>query len=179
MSLFCLGLAVLRRDLLAAARRGSEWSNPLVFFIMVCALFPLGIGPQPERLAELAPGILWVGLAGLIVGQRYRISQRLRRWHARADAVEPSSSVPTSDCKNARALAAKWLAPEFTFATTRRFAAFTHGGDGCLNGQLGVRQRGIEFYWRHRRRAHRRAAEGRIVAVTNHSTLIYSCAYFR
>lgn len=60
MSLFCLGLAVLRRDLLAAARRGSEWSNPLVFFIMVCALFPLGIGPQPERLAELAPGILWV-----------------------------------------------------------------------------------------------------------------------
>jgi heme exporter protein B len=60
MSLFGLGFAVLRRDLLAAARRGSEWSNPLVFFIMVCALFPLGIGPQPERLAELAPGILWV-----------------------------------------------------------------------------------------------------------------------
>jgi heme exporter protein B len=55
-----LTLAVLRRDLLAAARRGSEWSNPLVFFVMVCALFPLGIGPQPQRLAELAPGILWV-----------------------------------------------------------------------------------------------------------------------
>ncbi|MDF1693403.1 MAG: heme exporter protein CcmB [Zhongshania sp.] len=55
-----LVVAVLRRDLSAAARRGSEWSNPLVFFIMVCALFPLGIGPQPERLAELAPGILWV-----------------------------------------------------------------------------------------------------------------------
>ena len=27
---------------------------------MVCALFPLGIGPQPDRLADLAPGILWV-----------------------------------------------------------------------------------------------------------------------
>ncbi|MEX1669277.1 heme exporter protein CcmB [Zhongshania guokunii] len=57
---FSLVVAVLRRDLSAAARRGSEWSNPLVFFIMVCALFPLGIGPQPARLAELAPGILWV-----------------------------------------------------------------------------------------------------------------------
>ncbi|WP_414730056.1 heme exporter protein CcmB [Zhongshania aliphaticivorans] len=60
MTLFSLALAVLRRDLLAAARRGSEWSNPLVFFVMVCALFPLGIGPEPQRLAELAPGILWV-----------------------------------------------------------------------------------------------------------------------
>jgi heme exporter protein B len=55
-----LALAVLRRDVVASLRRGSEWSNPLVFFVMVCALFPLGIGPQPDRLAELAPGILWV-----------------------------------------------------------------------------------------------------------------------
>ena len=55
-----LVVAVLRRDVMASLRRGSEWSNPLVFFVMVCALFPLGIGPQPDRLAELAPGILWV-----------------------------------------------------------------------------------------------------------------------
>lgn len=52
--------AVLRRDIVASLRRGHEWSNPLVFFVMVCALFPLGIGPQADRLAELAPGILWV-----------------------------------------------------------------------------------------------------------------------
>ncbi|MEX1665688.1 heme exporter protein CcmB [Zhongshania arctica] len=55
-----LVFAVLLRDVVASLRRGSEWSNPLVFFVMVCALFPLGIGPQPDRLAELAPGILWV-----------------------------------------------------------------------------------------------------------------------
>ncbi|MFT6551495.1 MAG: heme exporter protein B [Zhongshania marina] len=55
-----LAVAVLRRDVMASLRRGSEWSNPLIFFVMVCALFPLGIGPQPDRLAELAPGILWV-----------------------------------------------------------------------------------------------------------------------
>lgn len=55
-----LAVAVLRRDLMASLRRGSEWSNPLIFFVMVCALFPLGIGPEPDRLAELAPGILWV-----------------------------------------------------------------------------------------------------------------------
>jgi heme exporter protein B len=55
-----LVIAVLHRDIVASLRRGSEWSNPLVFFVMVCALFPLGIGPQPDRLADLAPGILWV-----------------------------------------------------------------------------------------------------------------------
>ncbi|CAA0087786.1 Heme exporter protein B [Zhongshania aliphaticivorans] len=58
--LISLVYAVLRRDVVASLRRGNEWSNPLVFFVMVCSLFPLGIGPQADRLAELAPGILWV-----------------------------------------------------------------------------------------------------------------------
>lgn len=60
LSLFGLMYEILRRDLTAALRHGSEWANPLVFFIMVCALFPLGIGPDPRVLASLAPGILWV-----------------------------------------------------------------------------------------------------------------------
>lgn len=52
--------AIVRRDVLASLRRGSEWSNPLLFFVMVSTLFPLGIGPDPKQLAVLAPGILWV-----------------------------------------------------------------------------------------------------------------------
>lgn len=52
--------ASLRRDLLLALRRRSEAAHPLIFFFMVCTLFPLGIGPEAERLAPLAPGILWV-----------------------------------------------------------------------------------------------------------------------
>lgn len=59
-SMWRVATAVLRRDLSAALRRGSEWSNPLIFFLMVCSLFPLGIGPAPELLAQLAPGIVWV-----------------------------------------------------------------------------------------------------------------------
>lgn len=60
ISLFGVAMAVLRRDLSAALRRGSEWSNPLIFFLMVCSLFPLGIGPDPALLGQLAPGIVWV-----------------------------------------------------------------------------------------------------------------------
>lgn len=55
---YCLGL--LRRQLTLAARRPVDIGNPLLFFAMVVALFPLGLGPAPDKLASFAPGILWI-----------------------------------------------------------------------------------------------------------------------
>jgi heme exporter protein B len=55
---FCLRL--LRRQLVLAVRRPIEIGNPLLFFVMVVALFPLGLGPAPDKLAGFAPGILWI-----------------------------------------------------------------------------------------------------------------------
>ena len=55
---FCRRL--LRRQLVLAFRRPIEIGNPLLFFAMVVALFPLGLGPAPEQLAGFAPGILWI-----------------------------------------------------------------------------------------------------------------------
>ena len=52
--------ACLRRQTLLAFRRPSEILNPLLFFLLVVALFPLGIGPDPAQLQEFAPGILWI-----------------------------------------------------------------------------------------------------------------------
>jgi heme exporter protein B len=49
-----------RRDLLLAARRRSEVVTALFFFVVVVTLFPLGIGPEPEMLRRIAPGVLWV-----------------------------------------------------------------------------------------------------------------------
>lgn len=51
---------LLRRELLASLRRRSDLANPLFFFLIVCALFPLGLGPSPVLLAGMAPGILWI-----------------------------------------------------------------------------------------------------------------------
>ncbi len=51
---------VLQRDIRIAWRRLGDTANPLLFFILVCALFPLGIGPAPEVLAAIAPGVVWV-----------------------------------------------------------------------------------------------------------------------
>lgn len=55
---FCARL--LRRQLVLAVRRPIEIANPLLFFAMVVALFPLGLGPAPDKLTEFAPGILWI-----------------------------------------------------------------------------------------------------------------------
>ena len=53
-------LAYLRRDLLLAYRRRGEAASPLVFFLLVSTLIPLGVSPDSARLSELAPGIIWV-----------------------------------------------------------------------------------------------------------------------
>ena len=53
-------LATVRRDLLLAFRQRADVLMTLFFFVMVCSLFPLGVGPEPEQLRQIAPGILWV-----------------------------------------------------------------------------------------------------------------------
>jgi len=53
--------AVLKRDLMLAFRRRSDLLNPLIFFLMVASLFPLGISPEPTFLEQIAPGVVWVG----------------------------------------------------------------------------------------------------------------------
>ncbi|WKE66769.1 heme exporter protein CcmB [Gallaecimonas kandeliae] len=54
--------SILKRDLQVAFRRRAEVLNPLVFYLLVITLFPLGLGPEPQLLARLAPGILWVAV---------------------------------------------------------------------------------------------------------------------
>lgn len=60
--------AVLQRDLRLAMRRKSEVLTAVFFFVVVASLFPLAIGPEPDVLRKIAPGILWVGalLASLL-----------------------------------------------------------------------------------------------------------------
>ncbi|MGF1525989.1 MAG: heme exporter protein CcmB [Candidatus Competibacterales bacterium] len=52
--------AVLVRDVRLGLRRQAEWLNPPLFFVLVVSLFPLGIGPLPQLLATVAPGVIWV-----------------------------------------------------------------------------------------------------------------------
>ena len=60
------------RHIMLLVRSPSEVINPLLFFLLVVILFPLGLGPDPEQLSVLAPGILWVValLANLMICMR-------------------------------------------------------------------------------------------------------------
>ena len=53
-------LAILRRDLRLALRQGVDTLVVVLFFILTVALFPFGVGPEPELLARIAPGVVWV-----------------------------------------------------------------------------------------------------------------------
>ncbi|WP_417706812.1 heme exporter protein CcmB [Pseudomonas sp.] len=51
---------LLSREMRLLARRPSDLANPLVFFAIVIALFPLAVGPQTQLLQSLSPGLVWV-----------------------------------------------------------------------------------------------------------------------
>jgi heme exporter protein B len=53
-------IALLRRDLVLAWRRRGELFLPLLYAVIVAALFPFALGPDPELLARIAGGVLLV-----------------------------------------------------------------------------------------------------------------------
>jgi heme exporter protein B len=59
--------AVLQRELRNAMQRPGDAIQPLIFLAMVVTLFPLGLGPEPDALALVAPAAIWV--AALMASQ--------------------------------------------------------------------------------------------------------------
>jgi hypothetical protein len=60
--------ALYARDLRLALRRRVEALLPLIFFVVVASLFPLGVGSETRLLREIGPGVVWVAalLASLL-----------------------------------------------------------------------------------------------------------------
>ena len=53
-------LALVARDLRLALRQGSDAALVVAFFVLAVVLFPFGVGPEPQLLARIAAGIVWV-----------------------------------------------------------------------------------------------------------------------
>lgn len=58
-------LRLLRHDIALQTRNGGEWAALVLFFIIVVTLLPFALGPEPELLRRLAPGLIW--LAALLM----------------------------------------------------------------------------------------------------------------
>ncbi len=61
-------VALIRRDVALALRRPGTLALPVLFFVLVSALFPFAVGPDARLLARIAPGVVWVAalLASLL-----------------------------------------------------------------------------------------------------------------
>ena len=55
-----LFMALYLRDLRLAMRRPADALLPIAFFVVAVALFPIGVGPEPQMLRQIAPGLIWV-----------------------------------------------------------------------------------------------------------------------
>ncbi len=55
-------LALLRRDLALSLSAGGTGLMGVAFFVAVTLLAPLAIGPEPNLLARIAPGLVWIGI---------------------------------------------------------------------------------------------------------------------
>lgn len=53
-------VALVARDLQLARREGTDLILTVAFFIMTGVLFAFGVGPAPQTLARIAPGVIWV-----------------------------------------------------------------------------------------------------------------------
>ncbi len=51
---------VVRRELRLALKQGADATMAVMFFVLAVVLFPLGVGPEPNMLAAISAGVLWV-----------------------------------------------------------------------------------------------------------------------
>lgn len=53
-------VTIVRRDLKLAFRQGMDSVMVVMFFVIAVVLFPFGVGPEPNILARIAAGVIWV-----------------------------------------------------------------------------------------------------------------------
>ncbi len=52
--------ATVMRDIRLAWSQGGTGTMALSFFLIAVTLFPFGVGPEPQTLARIAAGVIWV-----------------------------------------------------------------------------------------------------------------------
>ena len=101
-----LFVSVLARDLRLAARRRIESLLPVVFFLVAVSLFPLGVGPEPQTLRTIAPGIVWVcALMATMLSVNTLYAGDLADGSLEQMLLAPASAVPVALAK----AGAHWL----------------------------------------------------------------------
>lgn len=92
---------LLKRDMQLTFREGGAVGTALGFYVMVITLLPLGIGPDLNLLARIAPGLLWVALmlaALLSLGRLFETDLEDGSLDVLATAALPLEAVAAVKC---------------------------------------------------------------------------------
>lgn len=124
---------VLRRDLLLCWRRPADALQPALFLALVATLFPFGVGPEPELLRSMGPGVLWVAaLLAALLG----LERLFARDHADGSLEQMLlAPVPLAALVLAK-VGAHWLATGLPLVLLAPLLALQYGLDGPAIGVL-------------------------------------------
>jgi heme exporter protein B len=122
-------LALMKRDLLLAARQGGGAGTALGFFLTVLVLLPLSIGPDQNTLGRLAPGLLWVTLLLAVLLSADRIFQQdFEDGSLELMAIAPASLEMTALAK----MLAHWLSTSLPLAIAAPVLGFLLNLDAAM-----------------------------------------------
>ena len=117
-------LSLLRRDLLLILRQGGDALITLAFYLLAVMTFPFGVGPEPQLLARIAPGLLWVmGLFAALLSLDRLFQQELEDGGLEQLALAP---LPLEASFLAKILA-HWLATGLPLLVMAPFLALLLG----------------------------------------------------
>jgi len=142
--------SLILRDLKLAFRSGGGFALTLAFFLIVVMFVPFGVGANPELLARIAPGILWIGALLSCLLSLDRIFQL--DWEDGTLEALATSPIPLSGIATAKALA-HWITTGLPITIGRHPDPFLHRRVRCGD--------------------HRRHKTGRLVTVPVGSTPLH------
>ncbi|MFZ5669560.1 MAG: heme exporter protein CcmB, partial [Pseudomonadota bacterium] len=122
-------LVLLRREIALAWGRGGGPLPALAFYAGVTTLVPLAVGPEPARLAVIAPGVAWIGLALASLLSLERLFER--DFEDGALDLLTLGDPPLAAVCAVKALA-QWLTTGLPLAMAAPFAALMMGASVAL-----------------------------------------------
>lgn len=126
---------IIYRDLLLAVRRRSDVMTTLLFFVIVVSLFPLGVGPEPELLRAIGPGVIWVAA---LLASMLGLGRLFEADHADGTLEQLAlGGAPLGVVVCAKALA-HWLATGLPLVLVAPLLALQYGLPAPLYGVLAL-----------------------------------------
>ncbi|MDP1737244.1 MAG: heme exporter protein CcmB [Caulobacter sp.] len=122
-------LVLLRRELALAWGRGGGPLPALAFYAGITTLLPLAIGPEPDRLAVIAPGIAWLALA---LASLLSLERLFERDHEDGTLDLLALGGPPLEAVCAVKALAQWLATGLPLALAAPVAAVMLGAPPSL-----------------------------------------------